>query len=106
MLPLEGRFEIAYADAGGRPSLRRIAAAELKVGPGKLLLGGVDADLDAYRGFRVDRIRSLKAVETGEVVSRNIVDWLLGGAERLARDRRRAEAAAQKPAKPVKATAA
>lgn len=101
VLPLEGRFELAYADAGGRQSVRRIAAAELKVGPGKLLLGGVDADLEAYRGFRVDRIRSLKAVETGEVVGRNIVDWLLAQAERLARERRRAEASARKPAKPL-----
>jgi hypothetical protein len=99
VLPLEGRYEIAYADASGRPSRRRIDAAELKVGPGKLLLGGVDADLEAYRGFRVDRINALRAVETGETVNRNIVDWLLAQADRLARAQRRAQAAAAKPRK-------
>ena len=106
VLPLEGRYEIAYADAFGRPSRRRINAAELKVGPGKLLLGGVDADLDAYRGFRVDRIHALKAVETGEVVDRNIVDWLLAEAAKLAKAQRRAAVAASRPKKASRPAAA
>lgn len=85
VLPLSGRYEFSYLDAAGRPSLRRVQARELKVGPGKLLLGGIDGQLGVYRGFRVDRIHILKAVDSGEVVSRNILDWLLDKAERQLR---------------------
>lgn len=92
VLPLEGDFEFSYLDAGGRPSLRHVSALELKVGPGKLLLGGIDRNPGAYRGFRVDRIHTLKAAESGEVVSRNILDWLLGRAHAVDRARRRAAA--------------
>ncbi|HEV7253724.1 MAG TPA: hypothetical protein VGN97_11620 [Mesorhizobium sp.] len=95
VLPLEGDFELAYRDAAGNPSLRRLNAVELKIGPGKLLLGGIDGQLDAYRGFRVDRIHSLKAVDSGEVVSRNILDWLMDRAGKQERARARAEAAKQ-----------
>lgn len=98
VLPLEGIFEFSYLDANGRPSLRRVSALELKVGPGKLLLGGIDRDLGVYRGFRVDRIHTLKSVESGEVVSRNILDWLLGRATALGRARSRAAAASSKTA--------
>lgn len=77
VLPLEGAFEILYTDAAGRPSLRRLTGRELKIGPGKVLLGGIDRAADAYRGFRADRIRRLYDYETGEVVDRNIVDWLI-----------------------------
>lgn len=85
VLPFDGHFEFAYLDAAGRPSLRHIHALELKIGPAKLLLGGVDRETGTYRGFRVDRIGTLKDAETGEVVSRNILDWLLKRAERHSR---------------------
>ncbi len=97
MLPLEGTFEFAYLDASGRPSLRRVSAAELKVGPGKLLLGGIDVGLDAYRGFRVDRIHRLHAADSGETVDRNVLDWLLQKAANQARER----AARQKAERPA-----
>ena len=96
VLPLEGSFEFSYRDAAGAPSLRRVAAVELKVGPGKLLLGGVDEQLDAYRGFRVDRIHSLRAMDTDDIVTRNILDWLMERAQR----QERARAATARKAKP------
>lgn len=87
VLPLEGSFQFSYLDASGRPSLRRLSASELKVGPGKLLLGGVDADLQAYRGFRVDRMYNLHQAGSDEIISRNILDWLLDRAAKQAREK-------------------
>lgn len=90
--PFEGALELDYVDQAGNPSRRWVLARELKVGPGKMLLGGIDilAD-DGYRGFRVDRIVRLEDAETGIVVERNILDWLMKRAERQAKARRRAE---------------
>lgn len=88
--PMEGALQLAYRDAAGHPSLRRILARELKVGPGKVLLGGIDGADDGYRGFRADRIDLLVDVETGETVNRNILDWLVKRAVRQSRGRRRA----------------
>lgn len=107
-LPLEGVFEFSYQDVSGRPSLRRVNAVELKVGPGKMLLGGIDRDLDAYRGFRVDRIHALRPAEGSEVVSRNILDWLLDRAARQAKAQARRDGAAKRAfpaAEPVAALA-
>jgi len=92
LLPLDGVFEFAYRDEAGNSSVRRLSGVELKIGPGKLLLGGIDARLEAYRGFRVDRIHSLKAMESGEVVTRNILDWLMDRAHRQERARTRSKA--------------
>jgi hypothetical protein len=89
-LPLEGAFALHYRDVAGRPSRRRIVARELKVGPGKILLGGIDEPTDAYRGFRADRIDRLVDQATGEIVERNVVDWLLRRADQQERRRRRA----------------
>ena len=47
-----GRAGAALPDQAGNPSRRRIIARELKVGPGKTLLGGIDMADDGYRGFR------------------------------------------------------
>ncbi len=82
VLPLEGRFEIVYRDVSGRFSIRRIEAQELKVGPGKTLLGGYCAVADGYRGFRADRIERILDLETGEAAERNVIDWLLKRASR------------------------
>ncbi|MDQ4061476.1 MAG: hypothetical protein M3145_10315 [Pseudomonadota bacterium] len=82
VLPLEGRFEIVYRDVSGRFSIRRIEAQELKVGPGKTLLGGYCAVADGYRGFRADRIERILDLETGKAAERNIIDWLLKRATR------------------------
>lgn len=93
VFPFEGAFEFAYSDVAGNPSIRRILARELKVGPGKVLLGGIDIADDRYRGFRADRIHFLVDDDTGERVGRNIVDWLIGEAQRQLKERRRARAA-------------
>ena len=88
--PLEGAMQLAYRDVAGNPSLRRILARELKVGPGKVLLGGIDAGDDGYRGFRADRIDLLVDGETGRTVDRNILDWLVNRALQQAKRRRKA----------------
>jgi predicted DNA-binding transcriptional regulator YafY len=88
--PLEAALELDYVDQAGNPSRRWVIVRELKVGPGKMLLGGIDMADDGYRGFRVDRIERLEDAETGLVVDRNILDWLIKRAERQAKERRKA----------------
>ena len=80
-LPLNGRFDLVYEDASGAWSSRSVQARELKLGPGRTLLGGVDARLGLYRGFRVDRIRRLVDGATGERIETGILDRLIGRAE-------------------------
>jgi predicted DNA-binding transcriptional regulator YafY len=92
--PLEGALELHYCDQAGNPSTRRIIARELKVGPGKTLLGGIDMADDGYRGFRADRIDCIVDAETGVAVDRNILDWLIKRAECQAKERRKATKAA------------
>ncbi|MFL5121998.1 MAG: hypothetical protein ACJ8C8_16240 [Microvirga sp.] len=87
-LPLEGAYELFYCDEAGHTSRRRLFARELKVGPGKTLLGGIDQATEAYRGFRADRIEYLMDGETGETVRRNVLDWLLKRAARQEKARR------------------
>ncbi|MFE1602345.1 hypothetical protein [Methylobacterium sp. ID0610] len=87
VLPIEGRFELVYEDGKGAWTVRHLAAHELKIGPGKVLVGGTDRDRDAYRGFRADRIHRLTDRDSGERVERNILDWLVRRAERLRRSR-------------------
>jgi predicted DNA-binding transcriptional regulator YafY len=89
--PLEGALELYYCDQFGNPSTRRVIARELKVGPGKTLLGGIDMADDGYRGFRADRIDSIVDAETGLVIDRNILDWLIKRAQSQAKARRKAE---------------
>ncbi len=89
--PLEAALELDYVDQAGNATRRWVLARELKVGPGKMLLGGIDIlTEDSYRGFRVDRIQRLEDAETGFVVEHNILDWLMTLAERQARARRKA----------------
>jgi predicted DNA-binding transcriptional regulator YafY len=92
--PMEGALELHYQDQAGNPSVRRIIVRELKVGPGKTLLGGIDMSEDGYRGFRADRIEKIVDAETGRTIDRNILDWLIKNAERQAKERRKAKAAA------------
>ena len=88
--PLEAALELDYVDQAGKATRRWVLARELKVGPGKMLLGGIDILLDdGYRGFRVDRIQRLEDAETGLAVEHNILDWLMKLAERQAKARRR-----------------
>jgi hypothetical protein len=94
--PLEGALELRYRDVAGNASRRRILARELKVGPGKVLLGGIDMGDDGYRGFRADRIDRLVDAETGLVIDHNIVDWLIARAQRQARVHRKAGRGAER----------
>lgn len=88
--PLEGALELDYVNQAGNESRRWVLARELKVGPGKMLLGGIDIlSEDGYRGFRVDRIQRLEDAETGLVVEHNILDWLIKRAEQQAKARRK-----------------
>jgi hypothetical protein len=93
-LPLSGAFEVVYRDGRGLWSIRRLAAHELRLGPGKALLGGTDRDRDGYRGLRADRIRRLTDRATGERVEADVLDWLLARAARTAREARRETRAA------------
>jgi len=93
--PLEGALELYYRDVAGNPSRRHIIARELKVGPGKTLLGGIDMADDGYRGFRADRIVRIVDAETGRTIDRNILDWLIKRAERQASERRKAARAVE-----------
>jgi hypothetical protein len=89
--PFEGALELDYIDQAGNASRRWVLARELKVGLGKMLLGGIDIlSEDGYRGFRVDRIQRLEDAETGLVVEHNILDWLMTRAERQAKARKKA----------------
>ncbi len=90
VFPLEGTLELHYRDVAGNPSRRRIMAHELKVGPGKTLLGGIDQTTDGYRGFRADRIDYVIDVESGQTVDRNILDWLIKRAQRQLKERQKA----------------
>lgn len=92
VLPIEGAFEIVYEDGGGAWTTRMLDARELKLGPGRTLLGGIDRVRGLYRGLRADRIRRLSEPTSGLRIETGILDWLLGQAEaqrrsRLARER-------------------
>jgi hypothetical protein len=93
VFPMEGALELHYRDVAGNPSRRRIIARELKVGPGKTLLGGIDMADDGYRGFRADRIDYVIDAETGRTIDRNILDWLIKRAQAQAKERARIERA-------------
>jgi predicted DNA-binding transcriptional regulator YafY len=94
VFPLDGALELAYRDVAGTRTRRRLSARELKVGPGRILLGGIDWRSEGYRGFRADRIEWLRELETGDVIRRNVVDWLLKRAQSQGRARRKAARAA------------
>ncbi|MDV2983209.1 UNVERIFIED_CONTAM: hypothetical protein Q9R58_02695 [Methylobacteriaceae bacterium AG10] len=80
-LPLEGTFEVVYEDARGAWTTRTLDARELKLGPGRTLLGGTDRAHGLYRGLRADRIRRLTEPASGTRIETGILDWLLARAE-------------------------
>lgn len=87
VLPLEGTFEIVYEDSRGIWSTRRVEARELKLGPGRTLLGGIDRNRGGYRGFRADRIRRLTDPASATRIEAGILDWLLARAQVQRRER-------------------
>ena len=80
-LPIEGTFEVVYEDARGAWTTRTLDARELKLGPGRTLLGGTDRAHGLYRGLRADRIRRLTEPASGTRIETGILDWLLARAE-------------------------
>ncbi|KAB7784888.1 hypothetical protein [Methylorubrum populi] len=92
-LPLEGAFEVVYEDARGVWTTRILDARELKLGPGRTLLGGTDRAHGLYRGLRADRIRRLTEPASGTRIETGILDWLLARAEA----QRRARGGRQRP---------
>lgn len=88
-LPVSGLFDLVYEDRTGAWTTRTLEARELKLGPGRTLLGGIDRARGLYRGFRVDRIRRLTDHATGERIETGILDRLfaLAGPRRSARGR-------------------
>ena len=87
VLPIEGRFAFVYEDGNGAWSVRHIAVHELRIGPGRVLVGGTDQHRGGYRCFRADRIRRLSNRDTGERIERNILNWLTRRAEATRRNR-------------------
>lgn len=75
-LPISGVFDLVYEDRAGAWTTRTLEARELKLGPGRTLLGGIDLARGLYRGFRVDRIRRLTDHATGERIETGILDRL------------------------------
>jgi hypothetical protein len=75
-LPVAGIFDLVYEDRTGAWSSRTLKARELKLGPGRTLLGGIDLARGLYRGFRVDRIRRLTDQATGKRIETGILDHL------------------------------
>lgn len=89
LMPLSGRFDLVYEDGQGVWSRRTVEARELKLGPGRTLLGGIDPGRGGYRGFRTDRIRRLTDAATGERLEGGILDWLMARAEAQRREQAR-----------------
>lgn len=103
VLPIEGAFEVVYEDGRGAWSTRILDARELRLGPGRTLLGGTDRRHGLYRGLRADRIRRLSDPATGLRIETGILDWLLDRAEaqrreRVARERARRTSSRRKQA--------
>lgn len=95
VLPIEGIFEIVYEDSRSAWSTRLMEARELKLGPGRTLVGGLDRERGLYRGLRADRIRRLVDPESGTRLEAGVLDWLLERAERQKRERAARDRAAR-----------
>lgn len=98
-LPISGLFDIVYEDRSGAWTTRTLEARDLKLGPGRTLLGGIDVARGLYRGFRVDRIRRLTDHATGERIETGMLDHLFA----LAHPRRGARAGARSRGRPAAA---
>lgn len=80
-LPISGMFDIVYEDRSGTWTTRTLEARDLKLGPGRTLLGGIDLARGLYRGFRVDRIRRLTDHASGDRIETGILDRLFALAQ-------------------------
>ena len=70
-------FHIDYVDSKGQPSEREILVYALVHRKGNLNLDSFPTDGYSCLTFRADRIQKLKDLQTGEVVSDNIGEWIV-----------------------------
>jgi hypothetical protein len=70
-------FHIDYVDSKGQPSEREILVYALVHRKGNLNLDSFPTDGYSCLTFRADRIQKLKDLQTGEVVSDDIGDWIV-----------------------------
>ena len=70
-------FQIDYVDSKGQPSEREILVYALVYRKGNLNLDSFPTDGYSCLTFRADRVQKLKDLQTGEVVSDNIGDWIV-----------------------------
>ena len=70
-------FHIDYVDSKGQPSEREILVYALVHRKGNLNLDSFPTDGYSCLTFRADRIQKLKDLQTGEVVSEDIGDWIV-----------------------------
>ena len=70
-------FHIYYVDSKGQPSEREILVYALVHRKGNLNLDSFPTDGYSCLTFRADQIQKLKDLQTGEVVSDNIGEWIV-----------------------------
>lgn len=70
-------FHIDYVDSKGQPSQREILVYALVHRKGNLNLDSFPTDGYSCLTFRADRIQKLKDMQTGDVVSSDIGDWIV-----------------------------
>lgn len=73
---LAGRYQIDYRDAKGQDAEREIAVYAIVERSGNLNLDSFSADQISCRTYRADRIQKLRDMDTGEVVTKDIPEWL------------------------------
>jgi len=74
---LARHFQIDYVDSKGQPSEREILVYALVHRKGNLNLDSFPSDGYSCLTFRADRIQKLKDLQTGDVVSEDIGDWIV-----------------------------
>lgn len=79
-------FHIDYVDSKGQPSEREILVYALVHRKGNLNLDSFPTDGYSCLTFRADRIQKLKDLQTGDVVSENIGDWIVETSKARAAD--------------------
>lgn len=79
-------FSIDYVDSKGQPSKREILVYALVHRKGNLNLDSFPTDGYSCLTFRADRIQKLKDLQTGDVVSDDIGNWIIQTSQARAAD--------------------
>ena len=79
-------FAIDYVDSKGQPSQREILVYALVHRKGNLSLDSFPTDGYSCLTFRADRIQKLKDLQTGDVVSEDIGNWIVQTSQARAKD--------------------